>query len=113
MSAKLPLIQQMQDAGDNRVRADLLLRCPDGVVLKYADMLAGLCRHAGFEAGEIFVQCRVAAMLATRSAAGGLPGRLAMDVETLRAALTAYAAGAPEWLLDAPQPPAEPPPFGR
>jgi len=113
MSAKLPLIQQMQDAGDNRARADLLLRCSDGVVLKYADALVCLCRHAGFEVGEVFVQCRVAAMLATRTGAGGLPGRLAMDVETLRAALAAYSAGAPEWRLDAPQPAGEPPSFGR
>lgn len=114
VNTKLPIIEQLQNAPGDRQRADLLLRCPDSIVLKYAEPIAAICRRASFEAGELFVHSRVAALLSVRNAAGGLPGKLAMDMEMLRAVLAAFAAGAPltppvpddpgpEWPLDAPQ----------
>lgn len=111
MSDKLPMIDQMHNANDDRGRADVLLRCPDAVLLKYETVFLNACRQ--FPAGELFVLQRTNAMRSVRSAAGGLPGALALELETLRAELTAYAAGAPIiektlaadplWPLDAPQ----------
>lgn len=103
MSDKLPMIDQLHNAGDNRGRADVLLRCPDAVMLKYETVFLNACRE--FPAGELFVLQRTNAMRAVRSPAGGLPGALALELETLRAELTAYAAGAAlmTWPLDAPQ----------
>ncbi|MER8380694.1 hypothetical protein [Mesorhizobium sp. M1399] len=110
MSDRLPIIDQLHNADDDRGRADVLLRCPDATLLKYGEVFLRACRQ--FPAGELFVQERILAMRAVRSAAGGLPGALALELETLRAELTAYAAGAPVvrdkgaplWPLDAPQP---------
>lgn len=110
MSDKVAFIDQMHNAADDRGRADILLRCPDAIVLKYESAFLNACRE--FPAGELFVLQRTVAMRHVRSAAGGLPGKLALMLETLRAELTAYAAGAPvefqsasmEWPLDAAQP---------
>jgi hypothetical protein len=88
------IVRQMHDASDNRGRAEVLLRCPDNVLLKYAGAFAGACMRTSFAAGEAFVHSRVACMLAVRTQVGGLPGGLAMQCETLRAELAAYAAGA-------------------
>ena len=93
MSDKLPIIDQLHNADDDRVRSDILLRCPDSVLLKYENVFLNACRQ--FPAGELFVLQRTLAMRQVRSAAGGLPGALALELETLRAELTAYAAGAP------------------
>lgn len=93
MSTMLPIIDQMQGATDDRVRADLLLRCPDSVLLKYETAFLQACRH--FPAGAEFVQQRNRAMRSVRSEAGALPTGLALELEIIRAELTAYAAGAP------------------
>lgn len=90
---KLPIIQQMHDANGDRARADILLRCPDAIILKYADVFMNACK--AFPAGQMFVIKRVDAMMAVRSEVGGLPGGKALELETLRAELAAYAAGAP------------------
>jgi hypothetical protein len=89
-----PIVRQFYNADDDRARADLLLRCPDNIVLKYPDAFTAACRRASFEAGELFVSARVACMLATRSEVGGLPNKLALELETMRATLAAFAAGA-------------------
>ncbi|TPM06781.1 MULTISPECIES: hypothetical protein [unclassified Mesorhizobium] len=102
MSNKIPIIDQLHNATDSRARADVLLRCPDAVMLKYESAFLNACRE--FPAGELFVLQRTNAMRHVRSAAGGLPGKLALELETLRAELAAYVAGAdPLWPLDAPQ----------
>jgi hypothetical protein len=93
MSDKVPMIDQLHNAVDDRARADVLLRCPDAVMLKYETPFLNACRE--FPAGEHFVLQRTNAMRMVRNAAGGLPGRVALELETLRAELTAYAAGAP------------------
>lgn len=90
---KIPIIDQLHNAADDRGRADVLLRCPDAVMLKYETAFLNACRE--FPAGELFVLQRTNAMRAVRSAAGGLPGKTALELETLRAELTAFAAGAP------------------
>lgn len=110
MSDKLPIVDQLHNADGDRGRADILLRCPDALMLKYEAVFLNACRQ--FPAGEHFVLLRTIAMRHVRSAAGGLPGALALELETLRAEMTAYAAGAPVgkenpaslWPLDAPQP---------
>lgn len=101
MTDKLPLIDQMHNADGDRDRAAVLLRCPDALLLKYESAFLNACRQ--FEAGEQFVLLRTNAMRMTRSEVGGLPGKVALELETLRAELAAYAAGAPLWPLDAPQ----------
>lgn len=111
----LPIIRQMLEADGDRARADILLRCPDAILLKHAETFRHACQKAGFAAGPMFVDGRVALMLAVRNSAGGLPGRLAMEAEQMRAELAAFAAGAPvfdpgkaivdpgaTWPLDAP-----------
>ena len=104
----LPIIRQLRDARDDRVRADLLLRISDTILLKYADVIADAC--ASFGDGVAFLDLRVAALRATRDAAGLLPERQARPLDALRAAMARYAAGgddaAPaEWPIDAPQGP--------
>lgn len=94
-NAMLPIIRQMNEAGDDRARADLLLRCPDAILNKYEEVYTAACRRAGFEAGEAFIAARVACLHAVRGAAGGLPAGLALAAETLRAEMARYAAGAP------------------
>lgn len=101
MNDKLPIIDQLHNAIDDRGRAAVLLRCPDSVLLKYENVFLAACRQ--FQAGEHFVLQRTIAMRAVRSEVGGLPGALALELETLRAELAAYAAGAPLWPLDATQ----------
>lgn len=109
MSDMIPIIRQMHDADGARARADILLRCPDAILLKHAQVFRDACQRSGFEAGSLFVDSRVALMCATRNAAGGLPGGLAMEAEAMRAEFAAFAAGAPTslaeggtWPLDAP-----------
>ncbi|MBZ9856739.1 hypothetical protein LB566_23385 [Mesorhizobium sp. CA13] len=93
MSNKIPIIDQLHNADGDRDRADVLLRCPDALMLKYETVFLNACKH--FPAGELFVLQRSNAMRMVRSAAGGLPGAIALELETLRAELAAYAAGAP------------------
>jgi hypothetical protein len=95
MNAKLPNIAQMHGCNSDRERADVLLRCPDAVLLKYSAVFDDACRRVSFEAGRLFIAGRLAVLHATRNAAGGLPGGLALELETMRAELTAFAAGAP------------------
>lgn len=92
MNDKLPIIEQLQRAADDRARAAIILRCPDAVLLKYETVFLQACRQ--FEPGEYFVLQRTNAMRSVRSEAGGLPGSLALELETLRAELVAFAAGA-------------------
>lgn len=89
----MPIIEQMHNAVDDRGRAGVLLRCPDSIMLKFENVFLAACRH--FPAGEYFVLQRTNAMRSTRSEVGGLPGAMALEIETLRAELAAYAAGAP------------------
>lgn len=93
MNAKLPIIEQLHNALTDRARADVLLRCPDSIMLQYESVFAGACRE--FAGGAMFVTLRNNAMRAVRSEVGGLPGGMAMELEGLRAELAAYAAGAP------------------
>jgi hypothetical protein len=91
---QLPLIREMHDAPDDRARAEILLRLPDAVVLRHAPIFAEACRRARFEDGFVFVELRVAALMATRDAAGLLPARTVQELDALRAALARYCAGA-------------------
>ena len=91
--SKLPLLRAVSDAADDRALAAALLPLPDAIVLKYSGELAGACRRRAFEAGIMFVDMRVAAGLAVRSAEGLLPADLAGDLEAVRAALARFAAG--------------------
>ena len=97
MSDKLPIIDQLHNAEDDRARADLLLRCSDAIMLKYETVFLNACRH--FPAGELFVLQRTNAMRMVRSVAGGLPGGVALEIETLRAELAAFAAGASHFVV--------------
>lgn len=89
-----PIVRTFHNARSDRERAETLLRCPDSVLLKYCGVFAQACERVGFKVGLAFVDTRVACMLATRSNVGALPGGLALQAETLRAELAAFAAGA-------------------
>lgn len=93
MSALLPIIDQLHRASDDRERARLLLSCPDGTLLKYADIFAMACQRVRFEAGWELVTLRVAAAQAVRDEAGLLPAELAGRLEALRAAMARFVAG--------------------
>ncbi|MEP4423914.1 MAG: hypothetical protein ABJ354_20940, partial [Nitratireductor sp.] len=92
--ALLPIIRQMQDAGDDRGRALVLLACPDAVLLKYHPVFSACCARAAFAPGVDYVELRVAAMHAARDAHGLMPAGLARMLETCRVALSGFAAGA-------------------
>jgi hypothetical protein len=92
MNEKLPIIAQLHNALTDRARADVLLRCSDSIMLTYEHVFLAACR--AFPGGEHFVRQRCHAMRAVRSEVGGLPGGMAIELETLRAELAAYAAGA-------------------
>lgn len=87
----LSLIRQMHDAGDDRARARVLLSVPDATLVKYAEVFGAACARAGFDAGALFVDLRVAGALAVRDAAGLLPGELMSAIEDHRAALAMFA----------------------
>ncbi|SFQ10307.1 hypothetical protein [Nitratireductor indicus] len=93
MNTLLPIIEQMHNAADDRARADILLRCPDGVMLKYADVFRDACRRAAFDPGETLVHYREAALMAVRDANGLLPPAIAGPLEELRQAMARFAAG--------------------
>lgn len=90
MTDRLPIIDQLHNAADDRARADILLRCPDSVLLKYGDVFLAACRH--FEAGAIFVQHRRLLMHAVRDGNGCLPERIAAELDGLRAAMARFSA---------------------
>lgn len=94
MNSKHPFIEQLHACRTDRDRAEVLLRCPDNVMLVYQQAFAGACRLEGL---KNFVALRVACLCATRSEVGGLPGGLALELETLRAEVAAFAAGAPAY----------------
>lgn len=89
---KFPILQLLQDAATTQEQADILLRCPDAFMLKYEQPFVAAVPHAGM---KHFIVQRCAAMRATRSPVGGLPGGMALELETMRAELAALAAGAP------------------
>lgn len=93
MTGQLPILDQLRAAADNRERAQLLLQCPDEIVLRHEPALRQLCERAGFSAGADFVVLRAAAQLAVRDPDGALPMRLARPLEDYRRALALYAAG--------------------
>lgn len=100
MNTRLPIIDQLINARDDRARIDVLLQCPDAVVLKYEVIFLNAFRH--FEPGEYFVLLRTNAMRAVRSEAGALPQKLAAELEAMRAALAKYAASADAWPAEDP-----------
>ncbi|WP_421912752.1 hypothetical protein [Mesorhizobium sp.] len=89
----LPILRQLHDADGDRARADVLLRMPDAVALKYHPVIDAACRKAGFEAGWKFLAMRVSLCLAVRDQAGQPPADLADMAERFRAALAEFVAG--------------------
>ena len=89
----LPLIRQFLDAEDDRARADMLLRLPDGVLAKYRQVFDGACRRVGFEAGLGFIDLRMVAWGAVRDELGRLPAGLEIELARWREQLAAFACG--------------------
>ncbi len=90
----LPILRQLYDADGDRERADVLLRMPDSVVLKYHDVIAAACRRGAFETGVKFLAVRVSLSLAVRDSTGLPPADLAGMVDQFRIAMAEFAAGA-------------------
>ncbi|TIO62959.1 hypothetical protein [Mesorhizobium sp.] len=90
----LPMLRQLHDADGDRARADMLLRMPDSVMLKYHDVIDAACRKAAFEVGWHYLAIRVSLALAVRDADGLPPADLAIAWERYRRAMVEFAAGA-------------------
>jgi len=89
----LPILRQMHDAADDRVRADILLRVPDTILLKFAPVFEKCCQRAGFEAGASFIVLRLVALQAVRDTGGHLPAQTAAHLASYQAALSVIADG--------------------
>ncbi|TIR00847.1 hypothetical protein [Mesorhizobium sp.] len=86
----LPMLRQLYDADGDRARADILLRMPDSVMLKYRGSIEECCRRASFEVGLAFVDIRTSIMLAVRDAQGRAPADLADVADKCRDSLAAF-----------------------
>lgn len=102
MNTRLPIIDQLIDADGDRARIDVLMQCPDAVLLKHQSTFLQAFRL--FEPGAYFVLLRTNAMRAVRSSTGALPEGLAAELEALRVELVAFAAGAEIRARDGPAP---------
>ncbi|TPI39297.1 hypothetical protein FJW07_14040 [Mesorhizobium sp. B3-1-9] len=89
----LPMLRQLYNADGNQARADILLRIPDSVLLKYRGSIVEACRRASFEVGLAFVDMRTSALLAVRDATGQVPPERAAMVERYRRALVGFVNG--------------------
>lgn len=89
----LPILRQLHDADGDRARADVLLRMPDSILLKFHGVILDACRRAGFAAGEQFVDLRASLMLAVRDDHGLPPPGLADAADAFRRGLAEFAAG--------------------
>lgn len=89
----LPILRQLHDADGDRARADVLLRMPDSVVLKYQEPIDAACRRTGFQAGSDYVSLRVSVCLAVRDEQGRPPLGLAEAADAFRRGLAEFAAG--------------------
>jgi len=89
----LPILRQMHEA-DPRGQAALLLMMPQAVILKHAEPLKAACRRSGLDAGIIYVDLWVAAMLATRTATGSWRFEIYQPLKTVSADLANFAAAA-------------------
>ena len=85
----LPILRQLLDADGDAVRAGVLLRLPDTILLKYRPAIEKACQRARFDAGLAFLDVRLAALRAVRGADGRLPPDYAADLERM---LDAFAA---------------------
>ncbi|RWK12516.1 hypothetical protein [Mesorhizobium sp.] len=87
----LPMLRQLYDADGDRSRADILLRMPDSVMLKYRGSIVECCRRASFEVGLAFVDMRTSILLAVRDENGRVPEDRTAMAERYRIALAEFA----------------------
>ncbi|WP_192384755.1 hypothetical protein [Mesorhizobium silamurunense] len=87
----LPMLRQLYDADGDRARADILLRMPDSVMLKYRGSIVECCRRACFEVGLAFVDLRTSILLAVRDADGRVSEDLTIVAERYRAVMAEFA----------------------
>jgi len=89
----LPMLRQLHDADGDQARADILLRMPDSVVLKYHAIIEKACRRASFEVGLDFLALRISLLLAVRDAEGRPPLELSGKATEYRRALSHFVSG--------------------
>jgi len=89
----MPILREMHDAPDDRARADILLRVPDTILLKFSPVFEECCRKARFEAGTNFIVLRLVALRAVRDAGGNLPADTVAHLDSYRQGLAVFAAG--------------------
>lgn len=89
MNTKLPIIEQLHNAGhgagSERERARILLACPDAMLMKYVAAFRSACD--GWREGDDYVALRVGSLLATRDPAGLLRAEDAEALDDARVAL--------------------------
>jgi len=75
-----PPAAHILNAENNRDRAAMLVRLPDGLVVTHGGLLVRACEQAGFSAGANYLHVRLAALLARREADGRLPAMVAAQL---------------------------------
>lgn len=91
MSPKLPVIDQMHNAGSDRERAAILLACPYTVLWKYSHVFVEACRTYEFDTGEDYVHVVHSSMCQVRTPAGELTPVAASSLDMMRLDLVAIA----------------------
>lgn len=89
----LPIIRQMIDAPDDRARAGVLLAVPDTVLMKHREQFEAVCRRAGFDLGQHFIDIRRASWHAVRGPDGRHVNPLFEDARAALAEFAAHGAG--------------------
>ncbi|WP_273794337.1 hypothetical protein [Brucella intermedia] len=58
----LPILRAMHDANSDAERAEVLLRCPVNIMMKYRHVLESACERTAFDAGTEYLLCFFAAL---------------------------------------------------
>jgi len=58
----LPILRAMYDASTEAERAEILLRCPVNIMIKYRHVMERACERAAFVAGTEYLLCFFAAL---------------------------------------------------
>ncbi|MBN9035480.1 MAG: hypothetical protein J0H53_05380 [Rhizobiales bacterium] len=85
MTARSPMVEKVEAAGDEVARARLVLTLPDSVLLSDGPALVEALRAD--RAGHWYVTARLAALHAVRSPEGELPPRSVFELGIARRAL--------------------------
>lgn len=87
MTGLMPIVELLADCQSDAERAQWLLTVPQGVVLRDHTSIRMVLREAGFQVGVECLEIEVAALAAKRTADGGLPRLVTLNVQAARSFL--------------------------